>query len=116
MLLGADVVKIELPGEGTSPGISARTLDLNEPGIGASFLAQNAGKRSVELNLKAAGDRELFEDMVRETDVLLENFRAGVLDRLGYGWPELRELNPRLVYCAISGFGQTGPMSQRARL
>ena len=78
-------------------------MDLNERGIGASFLAQNAGKRSVELNLKAVGDRELFADMVRETDVLLENFRAGVLGRIGFGWPELRELNPRLVYCAISG-------------
>lgn len=110
MLLGADVVKIELPGEGDLARHLGPDVDLNDRGIGASFLAQNAGKRSVELNLKAVGDRELFADMVRETDVLLENFRAGVLDRIGFGWPELRELNPRLVYCAISGFGQTGPM------
>jgi crotonobetainyl-CoA:carnitine CoA-transferase CaiB-like acyl-CoA transferase len=110
MLLGADVVKIELPGEGDLARHLGPDADLNERGIGASFLAQNAGKRSVELNLKAAGDRELFADMVREADVLLENFRAGVLGRIGFGWPELRELNPRLVYCAISGFGQTGPM------
>ena len=110
MLLGADVVKIELPGEGDLARHLGPDVDLNEMGIGASFLAQNAGKRSVELNLKAAGDREVFEGMVRETDVLLENFRAGVLARLGFGWPELRELNPRLVYCAISGFGQSGPM------
>jgi crotonobetainyl-CoA:carnitine CoA-transferase CaiB-like acyl-CoA transferase len=110
MLLGADVVKIELPGEGDLARHLGPDVDLNERGIGASFLAQNAGKRSVELNLKAAGDRELFADMVREADVLLENFRAGVLGRIGFGWPELRELNPRLVYCAISGFGQTGPM------
>ena len=110
MLLGADVVKIELPGEGDLARHLGPDADLNERGIGASFLAQNAGKRSVELNLKAAGDRELFADMVREADVVLENFRAGVLGRIGFGWPELRELNPRLVYCAISGFGQTGPM------
>ena len=110
MLLGPDVVKIELPGEGDLARHLGPDVDLSEMGIGASFLAQNAGKRSVELNLKAAGDREVFEGMVRETDVLLENFRAGVLARLGFGWPELRELNPRLVYCAISGFGQSGPM------
>ena len=110
MLLGADVVKIELPREGDLARHLGPDADLNERGIGASFLAQNAGKRSVELNLKAAGDRELFAGMVREADVLLENFRAGVLGRIGFGWPELRELNPRLVYCAISGFGQTGPM------
>lgn len=78
--------------------------------MGASFLAQNAGKKSVELNLKEPGDQAVFGDMVSSADVLLENFRAGVLARMGFGWPVLRELNPRLVYCAISGFGQTGPM------
>jgi crotonobetainyl-CoA:carnitine CoA-transferase CaiB-like acyl-CoA transferase len=112
MLLGAEVVKIEVPGQGDLARHLGPEAELNRAGLGASFLAQNAGKKSVEIDLKDAGDRADFEGMVRGADVLLENFRAGVLDRLGFGWPRLHELNPRLVYCAISGFGQTGPMSQ----
>ena len=110
MLLGAEVIKIEIPGQGDLARHLGPDPSLNETGIGASFLAQNAGKKSVELNLKDPSDKSVFEDMVRGADVLLENFRAGVLARLGYSWPVLRELSPQLVYCAISGFGQTGPM------
>jgi crotonobetainyl-CoA:carnitine CoA-transferase CaiB-like acyl-CoA transferase len=110
MLLGAEVIKIEVPGQGDLARHLGSDPSLNESGIGASFLAQNAGKKSVELNLKDPPDKSVFEDMVRGADVLLENFRAGVLARLGFGWPVLRELSPQLVYCAISGFGQTGPM------
>ena len=112
MLLGAEVVKVEVPGQGDLARHLGPDAELNRSGIGASFLAQNAGKKSVEIDLKDASGRAAFEEMVRGADVLLENFRAGVLGRLGFGWPRLRELNPRLVYCAISGFGQTGPMSQ----
>ena len=111
MLLGAEIVKVERPGEGDLARRLGPDVELNRAGIGASFLAQNAGKRSVELDLGAAADRAAFEELVRGADVLLENFRAGVLARLGYGWPALRALNSRLVYCAISGFGQSGPMS-----
>lgn len=110
MLLGAEVVKIEVPGQGDLARHLGSDPGLNEVALGASFLAQNAGKKSVELNLKDPADQAVFQDMVSGADVLLENFRAGVLARLGYGWPVLRELNPQLVYCAISGFGQTGPM------
>ncbi|MEU5882425.1 CoA transferase [Spirillospora sp. NPDC047279] len=112
MMLGAEVVKIEVPGQGDLARRLGPDPELNRAGLGASFLAQNAGKRSVEIDLKDAAGRAAFEDLVRDADVVLENFRAGVLDRLGFGWPRLRALNPRLVYCAISGFGQTGPMSQ----
>ncbi|MFB4309516.1 CaiB/BaiF CoA transferase family protein [Actinomadura sp. GTD37] len=112
MLLGAEIVKIEVPGQGDLARRLGPDPELNRRGLGASFLAQNAGKKSIEIDLKDAAGRDCFEDMVRGADVLLENFRAGVLARLGFGWPRLRELNPRLVYCAISGFGQTGPMSQ----
>ena len=111
MLLGAEVVKVEIPGRGDLARHLGADPELNEAGIGASFLAQNAGKKSVELDLKSADDRVAFEALVRDADVLLENFRAGVMARIGYGWDRLRELNPRLVYCAISGFGQSGPMS-----
>jgi crotonobetainyl-CoA:carnitine CoA-transferase CaiB-like acyl-CoA transferase len=110
MLLGAEVVKIEMPGQGDLARHLGSDPSLNEAALGASFLAQNAGKKSVELDLKDPADQAVFEDMVRGADVLLENFRAGVLAQMGYGWPALRELSPRLVYCAISGFGQTGPM------
>ncbi|MFC5745818.1 CaiB/BaiF CoA transferase family protein [Actinomadura rugatobispora] len=112
MLLGAEVVKVETPGQGDLARNLGPDPELNRAGLGASFLAQNAGKKSLEIDLKAPAGRAAFEDLVRGADVLLENFRAGVLDRLGFGWPRLRELNPRLVYCAVSGFGQTGPMSQ----
>ncbi len=111
-LLGAEVVKVELPGQGDLARHLGSDPELNAAGIGASFLAQNAGKKSVELDLKDPGDQVVFRDMVAGADVLLENFRAGVLDRMGFGWPVLRELNPGLVYCAISGFGQGGPMRQ----
>jgi crotonobetainyl-CoA:carnitine CoA-transferase CaiB-like acyl-CoA transferase len=111
MLLGAEVVKVEIPGRGDLARHLGADPELNEAGIGASFLAQNAGKKSVELDLKSEDDRVAFEALVRDADVLLENFRAGVMARIGYGWDRLRELNPRLVYCAISGFGQSGPMS-----
>ena len=111
MLLGAEVVKVEIPGQGDLARRLGPDPALNEAGLGASFLAQNAGKKSVELDLKDPADREAFTGLVREADVLLENFRAGVMDRLGFGWPSLRALRPSLVYCAISGFGQTGPMA-----
>jgi crotonobetainyl-CoA:carnitine CoA-transferase CaiB-like acyl-CoA transferase len=110
MLLGAEVVKVEMPGQGDLARRLGPDPGLNDAGIGASFLAQNAGKKSVELDLTDPGDRGVFRGMAGHADVLLENFRAGVLARMGFGWPVLRELNPRLVYCAISGFGQTGPM------
>ncbi|MEU4407896.1 CoA transferase [Streptosporangium sp. NPDC023963] len=111
MLFGAEVVKVEMPGDGDLARRLGPDPELNREGLGASFLAQNAGKKSVEIDLKSPAGRQAFEAMVAGADVLLENFRAGVLARLGYGWDRLRELNPGLVYCAISGFGQNGPMS-----
>ncbi|WP_328885398.1 CaiB/BaiF CoA transferase family protein [Streptomyces sp. NBC_00316] len=111
MLLGAEVIKIERPGQGDLARNLGPDPDLNRAGIGASFLAQNAGKKSVELDLKDTADRTVFEDMLSGADVLLENFRAGVLTRIGYGQERLDQINPRLVCCSISGFGQSGPMS-----
>ncbi|MFI7610862.1 CaiB/BaiF CoA transferase family protein [Nonomuraea terrae] len=111
MLFGAEVVKVELPGTGDLARRLGPDPELNRRHLGASFLAQNAGKKSVELDLKSQAGRDSFESMINGADVVLENFRAGVMDRLGYGWERVRELNPGLVYCAISGFGQSGPMS-----
>lgn len=111
MLLGAEVVKVERPGSGDLARALGPDAALNQAGIGVSFLAQNAGKKSIELDLKDPDDRACFEELLTGADVLLENFRAGVLDRMGFTWEYLRALNPRLVACAISGFGQSGPMS-----
>ncbi|WP_460062398.1 CaiB/BaiF CoA transferase family protein [Streptomyces sp. YKOK-I1] len=111
MLLGAEIVKVEQPGRGDLARSLGPDPELNRAGIGASFLAQNAGKKSLALDLKNPDDRADFEDLVRGADVLLDNFRAGVLTRMGYGADRLGELNPRLVSCSISGFGQSGPMS-----
>src|SRR5258708_5715576 len=108
---GADVIKIEEPGSGDY----GRSMPPHGAGgMGMSFLAINRNKRSMTLNLKSEAGREVFIRLVREADVLLESFRPGVLERLGLGYTKLKELNPRLVYCAISGYGQDGPYRQRA--
>ena len=109
-LLGADVIKVEAPGGGDLARQLGADPALNRAGMGASFLAQNAGKRSVVLDLKDPADRDRFLALVDTADALVENFRPGVMDRLGLGAETLRARNPRLVYCAISGFGQTGPL------
>lgn len=112
-LLGADVVKVETAGSGDLARQLGADPDLSAEYMGVSFLAQNAGKRSVTVNLKTEGGKKVFEQLLADADVLLENFRPGVLARLGFDWERLHELNPRLIYCAVSGFGATGPMSSR---
>lgn len=112
-LSGADVVKVEVPGGGDLARSLGADLDLNEAQLGASFIAQNCGKRSIAIDLKSDAGREAFTSLLQNSDVLLENFRPGVLNRLGFGEQVLKELNPRLVYCAISGFGQTGSLRDR---
>lgn len=109
-LLGADVIKVEAPPGGDLARQLGASAELNQAGMGASFLAQNAGKRSVVLDLKQPQDRERFLDLVATSDALVENFRPGVMERLGLGHEKLKAIRPSLVYCAISGFGQTGPM------
>jgi formyl-CoA transferase len=87
--------------------------DLNARGMGVSFLAQNAGKRSVTVNLKDPDGKALFLRLVATADVLVENFRPGVMARLGVGYDDLKAIRPDLIYCAISGFGQDGPWVHR---
>jgi formyl-CoA transferase len=108
--LGAEVVKVEVPGSGDLARQLGAAPELNRARMGISFMAQNAGKRSIALNLKTAAGREVLERLVAGADALVENFRPGVMDRLGVGWERLRTVNPKLVYCAISGFGQDGPL------
>ncbi|MEK7721365.1 MAG: CoA transferase, partial [Elusimicrobiota bacterium] len=108
-LLGAEVIKIENPKDGDLARKLGVMPALNDQLMGTSFLAQNANKKSVTLNTKTSEGREIFRKLAKTADVLVENFRPDVMDRLGLGYKTLSGINPRLVYCSISGFGQTGP-------
>lgn len=108
--LGADVIKVEVPGTGDLARQLGADPALNKAKMGASFLAQNAGKRSITLNLKKPAGRDAFRRLVGSADAVIENFRPGVMDRLGLGYSALKEIKPDLVYCAISGFGADGPL------
>jgi len=112
-LLGAEVIKIERPGSGDLARKLGIMTELNDQGMGTSFLAQNSNKKSVTLNTKAPEGKEIFKKLVKDADILVENFRPGVMDRLGLSYDVLKEINPGLVYCAISGFGQTGPDAKK---
>ncbi|WP_067674464.1 CaiB/BaiF CoA transferase family protein [Nocardia miyunensis] len=106
---GADVIKIEPPG-----GDPSRRMGPPFWGDqGAEFLALNRNKRSMVLNLKQDEDRRIFLDLCRSADVLVENYRTGVTARLGISYEEIARVNPRIVYCSISGFGRTGPRSEQ---
>lgn len=109
-LLGAEVIKVEVPGEGDLARQLGADPELNGRHMGASFLAQNAGKKSLTLNLKSEAGKAVLRRLVKSADVLVENFRPGVMQRLGLSYEALAAENPTLVYCAISGFGQDGPM------
>lgn len=108
--MGADVLKVEEPGKGDY-------IRWTPPIVGefsAAHIALNRNKRSMTLNLKSQEGREVLFALVKEHDILIEGFRPGVMDRLGVGWSALREQNPALIYCALTGYGQDGPLAQTA--
>jgi CoA:oxalate CoA-transferase len=107
--MGAEVIKVEEP----SKGDSARDNGPFVQGISSYFLSVNRGKKSITLNLRHDEGKEIARGLIRHVDVLIENFRPGVMDRLGLGYERVREINPRLVYASISGFGHTGPYAHR---
>jgi formyl-CoA transferase len=108
-LLGAEVIKIEPPDSGDLARKLGNVPRLNEDLMGTSFLAQNANKKSLTLNLKNGEAQQIFRRLAEKADVVVENFRPGVMGRFGLSYDSLRAINPGLIYCAISGFGQTGP-------
>lgn len=110
-LLGANVIKIETPAGGDLARQLGADAELNQDYMGTSFLAQNAGKRSLTLDLKSAKGKAVLRRLAAEADVVLENFRPGVMARLGLDYAALKLAAPQLVYCAISGFGQSGPLA-----
>ncbi len=112
--LGARVIKIELPGRGDDARHIGPFVEADDGSrISAYFASINRGKESIALDLKEADDRRVFEALLARADVLVENFRPGVMDRLGYSWETLHARHPRLVYAAVSGFGRTGPYRDR---
>lgn len=112
-LLGADVLRVEQPGGGDFVRFGGGDPDLTAAGLGPGFLAQNANKRSMALNLKDPRGKDIVRQLAADADVLTENFRPSVMERLGLGAESLLADNPRLIYCAVSGYGQDGPMAQR---
>ena len=110
--LGAEVIKVEVPGSGDLARELGSSAELNRAKMGASFLAQNAGKASLTVNLKSVAGKEVFRRLVATCDALVENFRPGVMERLGLGYAALKPIKPDLIYCAISGFGQDGPLRE----
>jgi len=107
--LGARVVKVERAG----PGDDARGFGPFVAGRSAYFTSLNCGKESIALDLEAAADRAVLDRLLERADVVVENFRPGTMDRLGFGWDVLHVRHPRLIYAAVSGFGRTGPYSAR---
>ena len=108
--LGARVIKVENP----QGGDDSRAYGPFINGKSGYFISQNRGKESIALDLKAEADRAILHRLLKGADVLVENFRPGTLERLGFGWPALQAKYPRLIYAATSGFGHTGPYAQRA--
>ncbi|MBM4034278.1 MAG: CoA transferase [Planctomycetes bacterium] len=107
--LGAEVIKVERPGQGDD----ARAFGPFRNGVSAYFASVNRGKKGITLDLQKPAGRDIFLRLAEKADVVIENFRPGVMARLGLGYEQLRERNPRLIYAACSGFGQTGPYAHR---
>src|SRR2546429_1456260 len=106
--LGARVIKVEVP----QTGDDARQYGPFKAGKSTYFASVNRGKESIALDLKSAADREIFERLLDKADALVENFRPGTMEKLGYGWETLHPRYPKLIYAAASGFGHTGPSSR----
>ena len=111
--MGAEVIKVEAVGTGDLARQLGADKKLSRANMGISFLAQNAGKKSLTINLKSRDGKAIFKRLLATADVLVENFRPGVMKRLELDYEFLKYIQPNLIYCAISGFGQTGPMSAR---
>ncbi len=111
--LGARVIKVERPGTGDDARAIGPFVESGGERESVYFLSLNRGKESIALDLKVDADRAVFEQLVARADVLVENYRPGTMEKLGYGWDVLHTRHPRLVYAATSGFGHSGPYSRR---
>ena len=111
--LGARIIKVERPGTGDDARAIGPFIESGGERESAYFLSLNRGKQSIALDLKDDADRAIFEPLLARADVLVENFRPGTMEKLGYGWDVLHERHPQLIYAAASGFGHSGPYSRR---
>jgi CoA:oxalate CoA-transferase len=111
-LLGADVIKIEEPGAGDQCRSIGADNDIGRAGMPPFYLAMNANKRSMTLDLKHPRAAEVIARLVKDADVVVQNFRPGVIERLGFGYEAMKAIAPNLIYCSVSGYGQTGPSSK----
>ncbi|GGY01556.1 CaiB/BaiF CoA transferase family protein [Streptomyces hiroshimensis] len=111
-VLGADVIKIEPPGRPDFVRGRGPDPELNRQLRGINYQVQGGGKRAMTLDLKTPGGREVFRSLVRTADVVVENYRAGALERLGVGYDDLSAINPRLIHCSMTGYGQSGPRAE----
>src|SRR5438874_1005375 len=107
--MGAEIIKLEEPGKGDD----TRSWPPFVGGEATYFMSVNRNKRNMTLNLKSPAAQAVFRALVKKSDVIVENFRTGTMEKLGIGYTTLAKLNPRLVYCCISGFGESGPEAAR---
>jgi len=112
-LMGAEVIRVERPAGDDFVRGHGGTEEMRAAGLGASFLSQNSGKRSITLDLKEASDRARLLDLARSADIMVENFRPGVVDRLGVGYDQIRAVKPDILYASLSGYGPDGPLAGR---
>lgn len=112
-LLGAEVIKVELPGQGDWVRVTGVDPDLAKAGMGTHFLSQNAGKKSITVNMKDERGLGIVKKLIETADVFVENFRPGAAKRLGLSYEDVRALKPDIVYCSLSAYGQDGPFSHR---
>ncbi|HSQ03856.1 MAG TPA: CoA transferase, partial [Burkholderiales bacterium] len=108
-VLGADVIKVEDPNEPDQSRNTGSDLELNRTNMGTGYLAQGSNKRCITLNLKTEKGREILKQLTKDADVFIENYRAGSFAALGIGYEDMKKLNPRLIYCSMTAFGQEGP-------
>jgi crotonobetainyl-CoA:carnitine CoA-transferase CaiB-like acyl-CoA transferase len=109
--MGAEVLKIERPRYGDDTRMDPF---IYEEGLSAAFMQQNWGKKSLSIDLRHEGSKPIIERLVQRADVIIENFRPGVMDKMGFGYERLREINPRIVLCSVSAYGQDGPYAKRS--
>ena len=108
-VLGADVIKVENPHDCDQSRNTGDNKPLNRSNMGTSYLTQNSNKRAITLNLKHEKARDILKTLVGDADVLIENYRAGAFEALGLGYEDLKKINPQLIYCSMTAFGQDGP-------
>jgi len=112
-MLGATIIKVEQPGSGDMMRDLLPVPGSHPPGLSPTFMTYNFGKQSIAINLKAPDAREIILKLAATCDVVVENFRAGVIKQLGFGYDDIRAVKPDIIYCSISGYGQSGPDSKR---